>query len=61
MNFENKKILHMALIENGVIAGCLNCENYDAKAERCHLFPTEPLPTVVIVYGCPKWDFMIPF
>ena len=44
----------------GLLVSCLNCEQFDQKAEVCRLANVRP-PAAVLIVGCPSWSEDIPF
>jgi hypothetical protein len=52
--------MHKKMVDNGLLTSCINCEHWHPKTEQCGLFNQRP-PVPVIVYGCPEWQFDIPF
>lgn len=52
---------HKELVQDLVVQSCINCENWDEKAEGCTLAGGQRPPAKVVVYGCPAWVPYIPF
>ena len=48
-------------MKTGLIRSCVNCINFDLKAEGCNLANGQRPPATVIALSCPKWDWDIPF
>lgn len=61
---------HQKLIKHGVVPTCINCEHWGMnqgavtgkppKEEVCRLYSMRP-PAEVIVFGCPSWEWDLPF
>lgn len=56
-----REMLHQELIQSGIVASCVNCENWHEPTERCALAPQAPVPIKVVIFGCSKWLQVIPF
>lgn len=52
--------VHRDLLRRGMFRSCLNCDFSDPKSSICKLYNTVP-PKEIIVFGCEKWDEVIPF
>ena len=59
-NLMQQQEMHKKMVDNGLLTSCINCEHFDKKARICTKYKVEP-PAEVIVYGCPEWEFDIPF
>jgi len=53
--------LHKELVAHYIVRSCLNCENFDKRKEQCDLAPGQRPPAEILVYGCIKWEMLIPF
>lgn len=52
--------LHKAAIETQSFTSCLNCSNWNEHHQGCELFKATP-PAHIIVFGCDRHLFDIPF
>lgn len=52
--------LHKICVENQTFVSCLNCTHWNEHHQGCELFKATP-PAHIIVFGCDKHQFDIPF
>ncbi len=52
--------LHKAAIETQTFASCMNCTHWNEQHQGCSIYEATP-PAHIIVFGCDKHQFDIPF